>query len=206
METFTTFRNYLRKFIDLTDEEFQQNLSPYIQIRKFGKKEIITRAGEVGHYFNFIIEELVRKYYRKNREEVNTQISFESHIILSEESFYSQAPSDYLLEAIEPTILLSITYNDLENIFSQNQKMEHLGRVITTHTLMIKDRWQTQLLKLNPRERFLKFIEKNSELLQRVPQKHLASYLHIKPETFSRFKHLIRPASRIRNLEASNNN
>jgi hypothetical protein len=45
---------------------------------------------------------------------------------------------------------------------------------------------------MSPRERFLNFVTKNPELMQRVPQKYLASYLNIKPETFSRFKHLLR--------------
>jgi hypothetical protein len=48
------------------------------------------------------------------------------------------------------------------------------------------------MIKLTPRERFLDFVHKNPELLQRVPQKYLASYLNIQPETFSRFKHLLR--------------
>jgi CRP-like cAMP-binding protein len=201
MDTVTTFRAYLNKFIELTDDEFDQFLSAYIHTRKFLKREIITKAGEVEDYFNFIVKGLVRKYYKKNHEEVNTQISYEGHIILSEESFYTRTPSEYILEAIEPTTLVSIKYDDLENIFSQSQKMEHMGRLITTHTLMMKDRWQVQLLKSSPRERFLKFVEKNPELLQRVPQKHLASYLHIKPETFSRFKHLPRPSRHKSSIE-----
>ncbi len=72
-----------------------------------------------------------------------------------------------------------------------SHKMEHLGRIVVTHTMVIKDRWQMQLVKLTPRERFIDFVTKNPELLQRVPQKYLASYLNIKPETFSRFKHLV---------------
>jgi hypothetical protein len=70
--------------------------------------------------------------------------------------------------------------------------MEHLGRLIITHTMVLKDRWQMQMVKMTPRERFLNFVVRNPELLQRVPQKFLASYLNIKPETFSRFKHLLR--------------
>jgi hypothetical protein len=56
----------------------------------------------------------------------------------------------------------------------------------------LKDRWQMQLVKLTPRERFIAFVTKNPDLMQRVPQKFLASYLNIKPETFSRFKHLVK--------------
>jgi hypothetical protein len=48
------------------------------------------------------------------------------------------------------------------------------------------------MIKHSPRERFLEFVHKNPELLQRVPQKYLASFLNIQPETFSRFKHMLR--------------
>src|SRR6185295_10977703 len=99
---------------------------------------------------------------------------------------------DYNVEAIEPSTVASISYNDLETIFASSKKMEHLGRLVVTRTMMLKDRWQVQLVKLTPRERFLNFVTKNPQLMQRVPQKYLASYLNIKPETFSRFKHLLR--------------
>ncbi|HNC38116.1 MAG TPA: Crp/Fnr family transcriptional regulator, partial [Chitinophagaceae bacterium] len=63
-------------------------------------------------------------------------------------------------------------------------------------TLVLKDKWQMQLVKMDPRERFLKFVSHNPELMQRVPQKYLASFLNIKPETFSRYKHLIKEYSK----------
>ena len=78
--------------------------------------------------------------------------------------------------------------------------MEHLGRLVITHTMVLKDRWQIQLVKMTPRERFLTFVTKNPELMQRVPQKFLASYLNIKPESFSRFKHLIK--GHVRNVHS----
>jgi len=58
--------------------------------------------------------------------------------------------------------------------------------------MVLKDKWQTSLIMQSPRDRFLNFVENHQEVLQRVPQKYLASYLNIKPETFSRFKHLLR--------------
>ncbi|HEX7902736.1 MAG TPA: Crp/Fnr family transcriptional regulator [Chitinophagaceae bacterium] len=192
MDPVMSFKEYLGKFINLTEDEFNQYLLPITKVRKFGKKEVITKTGEVEKYFNFIVKGLVRKYYKKSHQEINTQISFEKHLILSQESFHGQLPSEYAIEAIEPTIVVSITYEDLEKLYKQSHKMEHLGRLIVTFAMIIKDRWQMQMVKMTPRERFLNFVTKNPELMQRVPQKYLASYLNIKPETFSRFKHLIR--------------
>lgn len=192
MNTTRPFLDYVQKFVDITEEEFRQFVEPYITVRKFGKKQIITEDGTVENYFNFIIKGLARKYYKKGKEEINTQISFEGHILHSQESFHSRTPSEYVVEAIEPTTLVSITFDDLERIYARSQRMEHLGRLIITHTMVLKDRWQIQLVMHTPRERFIHFVNRNPELLQRVPQKYLASYLNIKPETFSRFKHLVR--------------
>ena len=196
MESVKPFFQYLHKFVDFTEEEFQQNVLPFIKVRRYGKKEMLIRAGEVENYFNFIVKGLARKYYRKGKDQINTQISYEGHIIHSQESFHSRTPSEYFVETIEPTTVISITYDDLEKLYSRSPKMERLGRLVITFTMVLKDRWQMQMIKLNPRERFIYFVNKNPELLQRVPQKFLASYLNIKPETFSRFKHLLRTHSK----------
>ncbi len=196
MDVVKPFLDYIRKFIEISEDEFRQHIYPFITVRKYSKKQVVTEAGLVENYFNFIVRGLARKYYRRGREEINTQISFEGHIMHSQESFHSRTPSEYVIEAIEPTTLVSITYDNLEKIYARSPKMEHLGRLIITYTMVIKDRWQMQLVMHTPRERFIQFVQRNPELLQRVPQKYLASYLNIKPETFSRFKHLVRIGSK----------
>jgi len=188
--------DFLNKFIPLSLDEYNELIAPCIIKRHFDKKSIVTTAGEVENYINFIDSGLVRKYYKKISEEVNTQISYEGHIIHSQESFHSRTPSEYSIETIEPTELSSITYECLEKMYSSSEKMQRLGRLIITATMVLKDKWQSQLVKLSPRERFISFVTRHPELMQRVPQKYLASYLNIKPETFSRFKHLVKDHSK----------
>jgi CRP-like cAMP-binding protein len=186
------FFSYLNKFVAINREEFEKFMLPYLIERRFEKKEIVSREGEVEDYLNFIAEGLVRKYYQQGLEEVNTQISHEGHLIHAQESFHSRKPSEYFVETLEPTTFISITYDDLEKLYAQHIKLERLGRLVITYTMVQKDRWQMQMAKLSPRERFLFFVERHPDLLQRVPQKHLASFLNIQPETFSRFKHLVK--------------
>ena len=192
MDHLRAFFQFLHKFIELNESEFDEFIRPALEIRHFKKRGIITQSGPVEDYLNFVTKGLVRKYYKKGKEEINTQISTEGHIIHAQESFHSRTPSEYIVEAIEPTTLVSVTYDNLEKIYSRSHKMERLGRLVITFTMVIKDRWQMNMIKHTPRERFLDFVQKNPELLQRVPQKFLASYLNIQPETFSRFKHLLR--------------
>lgn len=186
------FVNFLQDFVELSDHEIKDYLQPIIEIRAFEKKKIIIAPGDTENYINYINKGILRKYYFQDGEEMITQISTEGHLISSQESFYTRSPSEYFIEAIEPAILLSINYYNLEKLFSLSPSFERLGRLVAIHTLVQKDKWVTSLLKLTPRERFLRFINNNPEMLQRVPQKYLASYLNIKPETFSRFKHLLR--------------
>jgi CRP-like cAMP-binding protein len=183
---------YLHKFIELSHEEFNEFLVPYISVRQFEKRSVITAVGEVENHFNFILKGLALKYYRQDREEHIVQISTEGQIIHAQESFHSRTPSEYTIEALEPTSLASITFDDLERVYSGSHKMERLGRLVVTFSFVLQHKWQMQAIKLAPRDRFLKFMDRNPELLQRVPQKYLASYLNIQPETFSRFKHILR--------------
>ena len=192
MDSFRQFFQFLHKFIDFSEDEFNDMIRPYLVLRQFKKKEQLTKTGDVEDYINFVARGLIRKYYKKEAEEINTQISTEGHIIHAQESFHSRTPSEYYIEAIEPSTVVSITYDNLEKAYAGSAKMERLGRLVITFTMVIKDRWQMNMIKLTPRERFLDFVHKNPELLQRVPQKFLASYLNIQPETFSRFKHLLR--------------
>ncbi len=191
-----TFLEFLNKFIPITQDEYDALILPCIIKRQFEKKSIITHSGEIENYMNFVDRGLVRKYYKKENDEINTQISHEGHIIHAQESFHSRTPSEYTIETIEPCELSSITYECLERIYTSSEKMQQLGRLVITATMVLKDKWQSQLVKLSPRERFINFVTRHPELMQRVPQKYLASYLNIKPETFSRFKHMVREHSK----------
>lgn len=192
MEPFTPFYRFLNKFIPLSEEEFVAQVQPFCSIRKFKKRGIILPSGELEQHFNFVLKGLVLKYFESGKDQLVTQVATEDQLILSQASLLSETPSDYTIEAIEQSSLLSIKADDLEAMFRQNFKMERLGRLMVTHILLISDRWQMLLLKFSARERFLKFVQQNPELMRRVPQKYLASLLNIQPETFSRFKHLIR--------------
>lgn len=192
MENVKVFLNFLRKFVTITDEEFEKSIQPVLKVRKFRKKEYLVRQGEIEHYFNFISKGIIRKYYKTSKVENNVQISIEGQVILGQQSFLSGEPSEYYVEAIEPSTVISIRHDKLEELYAQSRRMERLGRLVITHMMIVSDTWQMQMIKMTPRERFIAFVNKNPELMRRVPQKYLASYLNIKPETFSRFKHLLK--------------
>jgi CRP-like cAMP-binding protein len=184
-------RQYVSGYVALTKEEFAV-VAGRLVIRNFDKKQLLVKAGEVEEYLNFIVKGLARMYFYKNKTEVITNIAREGEIISSSSSFLSGTPSNYYVETLEPSTLLSISRQQLEQAYKESPSIERLGRLMTTHFVLQKEEWELECMRLDTKERFLRFVGNNPELLLRVPQKYLASYLNMKPETFSRLKHLLR--------------
>ncbi|MEJ7739141.1 MAG: cyclic nucleotide-binding domain-containing protein [Chitinophagaceae bacterium] len=182
---------YFNGFVPLSKEEFDQ-LLPYFELRKFGKKQQVIRMGEVDNYFNIILKGLVRKHAKVGKKDVTLQLSIEGQMIHSEISFNTRTPSDCIVETIEQTLFLSMSYDNLQMVYEKFPKIEKLGRLVITYMFIKKDFRNFFQLKYTTRERFLAYIQSHPDMLQRVPQKYIASYLNIKPETFSRLKHLVR--------------
>ncbi len=182
---------YLTQYTQITQQEFEQ-ITMLLETFNCDKKHILTNKGEVEKYLYIIQKGLIRKFFYKNKEEVITQLAKEDDLICSSVSFLSQQPSEYVVETLEPCILLGISYENLEKVYSVGYNMERVGRLIILDWLLQKETWEYDRLRQEPRERFVRFMKENSEFVQRVQQKYLASYLNMKPETFSRYKHLLR--------------
>ncbi|MGZ5134392.1 MAG: Crp/Fnr family transcriptional regulator [Flavitalea sp.] len=185
------FRKYLSNYIEISPEEFI-TLQPLLEVRHYDKKVKLIDIGEQELYLNFIAKGLVRKYFYKGKEEVITQIAKEGELINSSVSFLSGMPSTYVVDTIEPTVFVSLAKKSVEELYLNNPKWQRAGRLIITDLLMQKEYWELDRMKYTTKERFVRFLTSNGDLFQRVPQKYLASYLNIQPETFSRLKHFLR--------------
>ncbi|HXB95952.1 MAG TPA: Crp/Fnr family transcriptional regulator [Puia sp.] len=184
-------RQYVSDYVTLTDEDFSI-LATKIMVRTFDKHVQLIQPGEVERHMNFVVKGLVRQYFYKGRTEVVTVLARERELVSASASFLSGEPSNYFVETLEPTTLLSLTREDLEDVYRQSPRVERVGRLMTTQFVLQKEEWEQGYMRMDTRERFIRFVEKDPGLIQRVPQKYLASYLNMKPETFSRLKHLLK--------------
>ena len=182
--------HYLSRNADLSRDDFKV-MAPYFEMRHFGKNVSLVELGEQENYVNFVVEGLLRKFFYRGKYEIVTQLAKESELISSAVSFLSGTPSRYIVETIEPASVISISRENMEIIYSKGFQMERMGRLVITDWLLKKEYWENDRISQTPKERFVRFIQENGELIRRVPQKYLASYLNIKPETFSRYKHLL---------------
>lgn len=185
------FRKFIGNYAEFSQQEFEQ-LESLVEVRNFDKKIKLIDIGEEELYLNYIVKGLARKYFQKGKEEIITQLAKEGDLISSSVSFLSGNPSTYVVETIEPTTFISISRDAVNKLYSEHPKWQRAGRLIITDLLIQKEYWEIDRIKFSTKERFVRFLSNNAELFQRVPQKYLASYLHIQPETFSRLKHFLR--------------
>jgi len=181
---------YLQRFMTITVDELKELLS-YCEIRQVEKRTILVKEGEVDNYLNMVVKGLVMKYVRVKKNDMILQLATEGHVIHSEISFLTRTPSLVFVETLEPTIMVSLTYDKMEEALDKFPQGERLGRLILTGMYVKKEENRYFRLLRSARERFLDYLNAHPHMLQRVPQKYLASYLNIKPETFSRMKHLV---------------
>jgi CRP-like cAMP-binding protein len=185
-----SIRQFINQQIELTDEEFQ-TLASKLQPVSFDKKTKVIEIGEVATKFYFVTKGISRRYFYRGKKEIVTHLVKEGGVMGSVISFLTGEPSRYILETIEPVTALAISKTDLEQLFLSGKKWDKFGRKLITLFFLQAEYRAIDNIRYSTRERFVTFMKQNPDLVLRVPQKYLASYLEIQPETFSRLKHLM---------------
>lgn len=178
---------YIAQFVELTDAE-KKLLRQHVQVMTCSAKQVLTNNGELEQHVYYIEKGLVRKYFFRSQEEVTVQLSKEGELISSAVSFLSGVPSEFIIETMEPCTLAFITKSGIETLYEASVNFEKMGRLIILEWMLTKERIDTFRMISSPKQRFQHFMKEDPQLLNRVPQKYIASLLDIKPETFSRFK------------------
>lgn len=191
MSTKNNLKTFVSKYVSLTEEEFEY-FESFFEIRHFKKKELLIREGEVEKFLNYVDSGSARLFFLKGKEEIVMEFAIENDVIGCFNSYFSKNPSHFSIEAMEPLTVFSLTHENLETLFAKNVKIETLGRLFTREAYLKKTDFDYHRARATTEKRFVEFVQNNGHLIQRVPQKYLASYLGIKPETFSRMKHLIK--------------
>ncbi|MBS7565951.1 Crp/Fnr family transcriptional regulator [Mucilaginibacter sp. Bleaf8] len=184
------YRKAMGKFINLTDEQWDL-MSPCLRLEKLKKKATWIEAGEVCKTVGYIISGSVRLYHMKDGEEITSYFCMEDEWVSSYTSFLKQRPSLNYIEALEDTMILTFTYQQLQ----QWQAMPQLSHVVDRFCRLIaeyliccyEDRVASFILQ-SPEERYMQLLENGRNILQRIPQHYIANYLGITPVSLSRIR------------------
>jgi len=151
--------------------------------RAVKKHEIILTEGQVCNFVAIVISGSLRLFNVTEEKEHTLNFFLEYDFAADHESFTGQKPSVNTIAALEDSVIATISIYRLHELIAKNQAFFAIGRVMENWTKA------TALTNLEtPQQRFEKLMELHPEWILRFPQKHLASYLNMAPETFSRMK------------------
>ena len=178
--------DFISKYVSLTEEEKNAIVSLDI-FRSVKKGTILLKAGQKTKESYFVLKGCIRSYYVVDSEEKTTAFYTEMEA-LTPPCVISKTPSEYYISCIEDTILL-VSNSDMEaEINSKFPKFEMMCRKLSEE-LLAKQRIDFDAFKTSsPEQRYLNLLEKRPDLIQRVPQHQIASYLGIKPQSLSRLR------------------
>lgn len=181
-------RAAIEQMVPLAEAEWT-TCADYWHEQHYAKDAFITAQGEVEEHLYFVLEGIQRLYLpTANGQEHLMGFSFDGSFSGVYDSFTAQTPSDYVLQALTPSRILAISYADLNLLFDQFKTFERWGRLFAQAILFGRVKRESELLSLSAAERFESFQRRSPRILDQIPQRYLASYLNMTPETFSRLR------------------
>lgn len=158
-------------------------------VRKTLKKgEFFLQEGKICRNLGFINKGLVCYYVTSEDRELVHNFARENEFIAHYESFLHKTPSPKSILALEPTELVCISYNKLQELYATLTNGERFGRLHMEEVYTAALQHIISFYTSSPQKRYNQFVRNRTDLLQRVPQYYIASYIGIKPQSLSRIR------------------
>lgn len=178
--------DFLSKYVSLTEDEKNALLSLDL-FHSVKKGAVLLKEGQKSQESYFVLKGCIRAYYIIDGEEKTTAFYTEMEG-LTPHCVINKTPSEYYVSCLEDTIL-TITNPDMEaDGFNNFPKFESLCRILSEEHLAAQQINFDEFKTSSPEQRYLNLLQKRPDLVQRVPQHQLASYLGIKPQSLSRLR------------------
>jgi CRP-like cAMP-binding protein len=182
-------KTYLDQIASISESDWDFFTSK-LQPRIIKKKTIFLKLNEIENHISFIESGVVRLFIPKENpeKEITFGFSFKDQFISAYDSFLTQKPSAYQLQALTDTTLLSISYSDLQAVYKTTQIGNLIGRLTAERLFLIKSKREQNLLNLTAEERYMKLFKERPELLKVIPLKYISSYIGITAQALSRIR------------------
>jgi CRP-like cAMP-binding protein len=186
------FEQFRNKF-QLDDDKWNEYIDCFHRI-EVPAKTILLKEGEVSKKMFLIEKGGIRAWFNNNGKDITSQFFFENETVGSIESFRKNIPSQTTIETIEPSILWWIHKTDLNRIIEEIKEIPQLRDMLIdkiferTFDYM---KYFFSMVKNTPQERYINLLKERPEIIKRVPQHYIASYLGISTVHLSRLKSVL---------------
>lgn len=174
-------------FVTLTAEE-QKAVAALDSPKEFKKGTVLLREGMTPTQSFFVAEGLVRKYRIDGDEERTIEFYTDQESVFALTGSNNPSPSTFTLECLEDSKISVVTFEQEREMYKRFPRFERLCRLTTERDLQAYQEQFANYLSWSPEQRYLNLLDTRPDLIGRVPQYQLASYLGVKPESLSRIR------------------
>jgi CRP/FNR family transcriptional regulator, cyclic AMP receptor protein len=186
--SFPSFRQYLLKCNDFSEQELDY-IESKMSFSKKSKKAILLHEGEISSFEAFILKGLVISYFlNEDGNKVVLSFATENWWVTDMDSLHNAKESKMFIEVLEDSEILILEASDKTELLKKVPKLERMFRILVERHLINYQQRIFGNIALSGKDRYQSFQTKYPQLLQRVPQHLIASYLGITPEFLSRIR------------------
>lgn len=186
---FLNLIRHINRFIPLDKDKATEVFTKYVRTREFSKKEYLQKEGQISKSIYFVDKGCVMMYYINNKSASQiVQFAIEGWWITDYNSFINNIPSEYNIQTIEKSDIISIESSQLENLLKEIPQLERYFRIIAQRALAASQIRTKFLYEMSKEEFYKHFCTSFPEFVQRVPQYMIASYLGLTPEYVSELR------------------
>ncbi len=182
-------REHLNQMSELTDQDWEF-FAAKLQRRDIPKKTSFLKKGTIENHISFVVSGVVRLYipHEDPNKESTFGFSFKEQFVSAYDSFLTQSPSTYSLETLTDTTILSISYEDLQEVYKTTTIGNLIGRLTAERLFLLKSKREQTLLFYTAEERYLNLFKDRPEVIKEIPLKYISSYIGVTPQALSRIR------------------
>lgn len=151
-------------------------------------RTVLLKEGEIATHVHIIKNGCLREWFNKDGRDITFQFFFEKQAVASIDSFLNNKPSPYTIESIEPSIICSISRDLFDEIYKQSPELRERMQEFIFQRFRNYANLFLSRIKDSPGERYQDLVLNHPEIIRRVPQHYIASYLGITPISLSRIR------------------
>jgi CRP-like cAMP-binding protein len=183
---FQPFLDHFSKNLPLSDQT-KVEIGRHLEILNLNKRHLLIQENQRHDFAYFVIKGAVRSFYLKDGIEVNTWFALENDMVGSLQNF-NDKPSRETMELVENSTLIAINIKKIKPLMLSNiQIANFINAIIEEYALFLEDKFYFSQM-MNSIDKYLTLVDKQPQLLQRIPLTYIASFLGITRETLSRLR------------------
>ncbi len=178
---------YLKNLAPI-EEGLQNAIIDSFQLSEIKKNTSLLQETNICTTLWFLVDGILRSYHNIGDKEVTSRIMFNNHIVISAGSFFTQSPATESIESLSDCTIAQLSFADLQHIYKKYPNFNYHGRIITEEYFYKQEQRLYMLRKHDALAKYEYFLEHYSPIIKDIPQKYIASFLNIAPETLSRVR------------------